>query len=94
MQRNRLASASLLTALLGLAACSVERVVEAPPPRPVYSQASPYAPATRAYQPADPYCAEAVGEAQDAAAQASMTGRGQDIGRAERTAGYARRDCR
>ena len=34
MQRNRLASASLLTALLGLAACSVERVVEAPPPPP------------------------------------------------------------
>jgi hypothetical protein len=92
MQRNHCIPAFMLAALLGLAACSVERVVDAPPP--VYSQTSPYAPATPAYQPTDSYCAEAVGEAQDAAAQASVTGRGRDVGRAERTAGYARRDCR
>jgi hypothetical protein len=82
----------VLIALFGLAACTVERVVEAPP-APVYSQASPYAPATLATRPTDGYCAEAVGVAQDAAAQAALSGRADDAGRAQRTAGYARRDC-
>jgi hypothetical protein len=40
------------------------------------------------------YCDEAVAEARDAAAQANYTGTPRDIGRAERTAQYARRDCR
>lgn len=41
----------------------------------------------------DTYCAEAVGEAQDAARIAGHTGAPRDIGRAERTAGFAQRDC-
>ena len=40
------------------------------------------------------YCAEAVGEAQDAAARAQATGSPRDSGRANRTASYAARDCR
>ena len=78
----------LLLALL-LSACTIRREVSAPP---VYSQASPYAayatPAVR-----DSYCAEAVEEAQDAAARATTTGSGHDARRAERAAAYARRDC-
>ncbi|MBV1796277.1 hypothetical protein [Siccirubricoccus sp. G192] len=76
---------------------------------PVYAPASPYAQpgyaVTQPYQaqgygapvaarPYDSYCAEAVGEAQSAAAQAAITGTGLDAGRAHRTAGYAQRDCR
>ncbi|RYJ03851.1 MAG: hypothetical protein EON47_02585 [Acetobacteraceae bacterium] len=91
---RRLAILSLLlTPALG--ACTVERVVEAPP-APLYSQASPYAPQAAnlaVARPIDGYCAEAITEAQDAAAQASVTGSGRDAGRAARAAGYARRDC-
>lgn len=82
----------LLASTLG--ACTVAPVVEAP--APLYSQASPYAPQATypvAVQPVDGYCAEAINEAHDAAAQASATGSGRDAGRAARTAGYARRDC-
>jgi hypothetical protein len=84
----RLAILPLLLAP-ALGACTAP-VVEAPP-APLYSQASPYAP--QAAYPVDGYCAEAISEAQDAAAQASVTGSGWDAGRAARTAGYARRDC-
>ena len=86
--------------LVGLGACTIHREVDPPVayrqalPQPVYSQASPYAPATTAYRPADRYCAEAVGEAQDAAAEAAATGRGRDLARADRTVGFTRRDCR
>lgn len=78
-----------------LGACVAASVVEAPPV-PLYSQASPYAPQAAypvAAQPVDGYCAEAINEAQDAAAQAAVSGRGLDVNRAARTAGYARRDC-
>jgi hypothetical protein len=86
-------------AALSLSACVVRTPVSQPPPPVVYSQASPYAapvpPAGYVAQvPVDPYCAQAIGEARDAAAIASATGRGRDIGRAERSEGYARRDCR
>jgi predicted lipid-binding transport protein (Tim44 family) len=87
-------------AALSLTACIVRvPVSEQPAPRPAYSQSSPYAtplpPVGYASQvPADPYCAEAAGEAQDAAAIASTTGRGRDIARAERTGRDARRNCR
>ena len=77
-----------------LGACTVAPA-EAPPV-PLYSQASPYAPQAAypaAARPVDGYCAEAINEAQDAAAQAAVTGRGLDVNRAARTAGYARRDC-
>jgi hypothetical protein len=89
----RLAILPLLLAP-ALGACTAP-VVEAPP-APLYSQASPYAPQAAypvAARPVDGYCAEAISEAQDAAAQASVTGSGWDAGRAARTAGYARRDC-
>ena len=90
----RLATLPPLLAL-ALGACTVAPVVEAPPV-PLYSQASPYAPQAAypvAARPVDGYCAEAINEAQDAAAQASATGTSRDAGRAARTAGYARRDC-
>ena len=76
--------------LLALPGCMI-RQQGAPPP--AYSLASPYA-ASAAPVVSDAYCAESVGEAQDAAAQAAATGSGRDAGRAERTARYARRDCR
>jgi len=87
--------ATLMTAvLLALAGCTVERTVDSPPA--AYSSASPYAAGTPQVISAVPgsYCAEAVGEAQDAAATASMTGSPRDDGRAARTAHYAARDCR
>ena len=68
--------------------------------RPGYAVTQPYAAqgygygAPAAARPYDSYCAEAVGEAQSAAAQAAITGTGMDAGRAQRTAGYAQRDCR
>ncbi|MDB5371915.1 MAG: hypothetical protein JWP04_557 [Belnapia sp.] len=98
MPRHRLAALVLLMAAPALSACIVADVQTAAP-APVYSQASPYAPGPDAtgpvagYRPADGYCAEAVGVAQDAAAQAEATGTARDAGRASRTAGYARRDC-
>lgn len=86
-------------AALSLTACMVRVPVSEQPSRAVYSQASPYAaplPQNGYVQqaPADPYCAEAVGEAQDAAAIASTTGRSRDAGRAGRTEQQARRACR
>lgn len=90
----RLAILPLLLAP-ALGACTVAPVAEAPP-APIYSQASPYAPQAAypvATRPVDGYCAEAIGEAQDAAVRASVTGSGRDVGRAARTADYARRDC-
>ena len=86
----RMHRALLLLSLvvLALPGCVVRREVNARPP--AYSQASPYAAAAA---PADRYCAEAAGVAQDAAARASVTGSGRDANRAERTASYARRDC-
>lgn len=87
-----------LTAL-SLTACMVRVPVSERPPQAVYSQAPAYAAALppTGYAPqasVDPYCAEAAGEAQDAAAIAATTGRGRDVGRAERSERYARRDCR
>jgi hypothetical protein len=41
----------------------------------------------------DPYCAEALAEAQDAAARARFTGIPLDLARADRTAAFLRRDC-
>jgi spermidine/putrescine-binding protein len=79
-----------------LAGCAVERTVDTPPV--AYSSASPYAAQASAQRVIVPapgsYCDEAVAEAQDAAARASVTGGRQDAGRAARTADYAARDCR
>ena len=83
----------ILAPAILLGGCTVRREVAGPP---AYSQASPYAPQAAnlaVARPIDGYCAEAITEAQDAAAQASVTGSGRDAGRAARTAGYARRDC-
>ncbi|MFC7476395.1 hypothetical protein ACFQS7_18660 [Dankookia sp. GCM10030260] len=88
---------------LALGACAVRR--EASPPPPAYSQASPYAPgiyvpgphaaASQAMVPVPgSSCAEAVAEAQDAAARAQASGRPGDAGRADRSAQHAARDCR
>jgi hypothetical protein len=41
----------------------------------------------------DPYCAEALAEAQDAAARAHYSGTPLDLARANRTAAFRRRDC-
>lgn len=91
MPRHRLSVLILLLSAPALAGCVV---AEAETPAPVYSQASPYATGPVAgYAPADAYCAEAVGVAQDAAAQAAATGTSRDAARASRTAGFARRDC-
>ncbi|WP_149537686.1 hypothetical protein [Siccirubricoccus phaeus] len=81
--------------------------VERPAPQPLaYSSPAPYgaapyaassyaAPPAQAIAPAPgSYCAEAVAEAQDAAARAATTGSSLDAGRANRTADYAVRDCR
>lgn len=89
---------SLLLLLL-LPACTVQREVTAPSS---YSQASPYYAGARAATPGaqvlapmpGSYCAEAVSEAQDAAAIAAGSGTARDAGRARRTADYAARDCR
>ena len=99
-----LLAATLLVALGLLPGCVVSTTADAPPayaaPPVAYTQALPYAapgyassgaPAT--VQPFDSYCAEAVGEAQSAAAQAAVTGSALDVNRAQRAAGYARRDC-
>ena len=61
-----------------------------------YSQSAyAAAPGQRVIAPAPgSYCAEAVGEAQDAAARAEASGTPRNAGRANRTAGYAARDCR
>jgi hypothetical protein len=72
----------LLVAALGAVALGGCTVVTSP--------SRPYA-AAPAY---DPYCAEAVGEAQAAAGQAAVTGGAKDARRAQRSAGYAQRDCR
>lgn len=73
---------------------------------PSYARGSPYAPEAAyatsgtargsdvATRPYDPYCVEAVGEAEAASAQALDSGRPRDAGRAERTARFAQRDCR
>lgn len=42
----------------------------------------------------DPYCNEAIAQAQDAARIAYATGSPLDISRAQNTDGFARRDCR
>jgi hypothetical protein len=96
MARNRWTLLATLAALGVLPGCVV-RTADAPP---AYPQASPYAAsgyatsgAPVAVQPVDSYCAEAVGEAQAAAAQAAVTGAARDANRAQRAAGYARRDC-
>lgn len=88
----------LLVPLLGLPACTVETLSDRP--APAYTRASPTgtgyaaaAPEVIAPVPGS-YCEEAVAVAQDAAAQAAYSGSARDVGRAERTAGYARRDCR
>ncbi|SDB13858.1 hypothetical protein [Belnapia rosea] len=89
--------ATLALAPLALAACMVRVPVSEQPA--AYSQAPAYAaplPSSGyvAAPAVDSYCAEAVGEAQDAAAVAAATGRGRDANRARRAEGYARRDCR
>lgn len=66
-----------------------------------YPPGSPYAPEpshgsggealTRAN---DAYCAQAVADAEAAATQAAATGTARDARRAQRAAGFARRDCR
>lgn len=73
---------------------------------PAYPPGSPYAPeapyaaagyAGGADEPARPYdsfCAEAVREAEAASALALASGNARDVRRAERTARFARRDCR
>ena len=92
----RLVLPALLLPLL--AACTYERVSNAPP---AYSSASPYGQSRHVQAPAQAivpapgsYCEEAVSEAQDAAARAAYSGTARETGRAERTAQYARRDCR
>jgi len=53
------------------------------------------APEQRVIAPAPgSYCEEAVNVAQDAAARAQASGSARDAGRANRSAGYAARDCR
>ncbi|MCO6415316.1 hypothetical protein JYK14_03880 [Siccirubricoccus sp. KC 17139] len=105
---SRLPALALL--LLTPACAYVERPVEPRPvaySAPAYAAAPGYAvppsgyaapPAyTVAPAPAVPpssYCAEAVAEAQNAAARAAYTGSSLDAGRANRTADYAVRDCR
>jgi len=89
--------ATLITALvlpLAVAGCAVERGAETRPT--AWSSASPYAAEAPRVISAVPgtYCAEAVSEAQDAAALASASGSARDAGRASRTANYAARDCR
>lgn len=98
MARSRWTLLATLAALGMLPGCVVRTVADAPPP--AYPQASPYAATGYAYsgapvavQPVDSYCAEAVGEAQAAASQAAVTGTARDANRAQRAAGYARRDC-
>jgi len=90
--------APTLASILALPACAVRQETTAPA---AYSQASPYAQGAAAAAPArviapapGSYCEEAVGEAQDAAMQAQATGSPRDAGRANRSAGYAARDCR
>ena len=70
-----------IAALAGLSACTVRTTADTPAYPPVYSQAAPaYAAPGYAYgapaavQPYDSYCAEAVGEAQAAAAEAARSG--------------------
>lgn len=84
----------IIAVTLGLAGCAVERTVETQPS--AWSSASPYAAEAPQVLSAIPgtYCAEAVAEAQDAAAQANATGNGLDAARASRAADYAARDCR
>lgn len=89
MPRNPLLPLPLLA--LAAAACTVETVSHRPAPvAPGYAAAS-----QRVIVPAPgSYCEEAVGVAQDAAARAAYSGSPRDVGRAERTAQYAARDCR
>jgi hypothetical protein len=100
MARSPWTLLATLAALGLLPGCVVGTVDDTPAYAPAYSQASPYAAPAYAYsgapaavQPYDSYCAEAVGEAQSAAAQAAVTGSSLDVGRAQRSADYARRDC-
>ena len=97
MARSRWILPATLAALGVLPGCVVRTVADT---TPAYAPASPYAASGYAYsgapvavQPVDSYCAEAVGEAQAAAAQAAVTGTARDANRAQRAAGYARRDC-
>lgn len=82
-------------------------IAPAPPAEAVtYPAGSPYAPEAAyatsgsasgpdvAARPYDPFCAEAVGQAEAASAQALASGSARDARRAERTARFARRDCR
>ena len=91
----------VLAVVAALPACMVRTTADTPgyvQAPPAYAPPSPYAAPAGAEAtvaaPYDPYCAEAVGEAQAAAAQASVTGTPRDVGRAQRTASYTRRDCR
>ncbi|MBX6743599.1 MAG: hypothetical protein IRY87_16315 [Acetobacteraceae bacterium] len=91
---RKLSALTVIAGLSGLSACTVYSETPAYYPRAsTYSPAYAYGGAPAAAQPYDSYCAEAVGEAQDAAAQAALTGRQGDIARARRSAGYAQRDC-
>jgi hypothetical protein len=102
MARSHWTLLAAVAALGALPGCVVRTVADttAYPPT-AYSAASPYAaPPSTVYggaavaaQPYDSYCAEAVDVAQSAAAQAAVTGSGLDARRAQRTAGYAQRDC-
>lgn len=85
---RHLPALAAIAALSGLSACTVYS--ETPADQPAYA----YTGAPAVVQPYDSYCAEAVGEAQDAAAEAALTGTQLAIDRARRTAGYAQRDCR
>jgi hypothetical protein len=85
---RHLPALAAIAALSGLSACAVYSET------PTYPSAQAYSGAPAEVQPYDSYCAEAVGEAQDAASQAALTGSQLAINRARRTAGYAQRDCR
>jgi hypothetical protein len=96
-------SPTVLAAALGaavaaaaLGSCTVVTAPDRPRAAPVggYAPAQAYPAGAASGRPYDPYCAEAVGEARAAAGQAAVTGAAQDAGRAQRSADYARRDCR
>ncbi|TDH59617.1 hypothetical protein E2C06_26285 [Dankookia rubra] len=99
----------ILAPALVLGGCTVRREVAGPPaysqaspyapgayPQGTYARGGyAAAPSQQVIAPAPgSYCEEAVGEAQDAAARAQATGSPRDARRADRSAGYAARDCR
>lgn len=92
---RHLPTLAAIAGLSGLSACTYYSETPAyNPGASTYAPAYAYGGAPTVAQPYDSYCAEAVGEAQDAAAQAALTGTQLAINRARRAAGYAQRDCR